>query len=105
MLDFDRIRPAAKVAFEKQLREKVEWLSTRCWATNLRSSFEELNEIIEAGINLGVSGNCRQLTEQEMVGLVTAIKPLRTLKMETEVREILIIALNNAGVDPNIFNK
>ena len=101
--DMTKLHVAAKTAFDKQLRDKVAWISGRCWESNLENHVKELNEIIDAGTKLGVAGESRQLTEQEIKNLVSTIQPLKILKMEAETRAEILDILGKAGVDSTIF--
>ncbi len=103
MLNLDGVRPAAKAAFEKFLTEKVVWISTKCWGINLKSTIDELNEIIGAGMKLGVAENCRRLTEQELAEVFETVHPLKTLKMEAEIQRVLRSVLIEVGVNPELF--
>lgn len=104
MLNNDSIRPVAKAAFEKSLQEKVEFISARCWPQNLRHYTNEINEIIRAGIRLGVADGCRELTEKEITSMIEVIEPLRVLGMSKETKEILVNTLTAcASIKPDIL--
>ena len=105
MKTLDELRPAAKAAFENCLREKVDWVSTKCWKSNLEAHVKELNEILKAGIEFGVGvGPNSMLQENEIRDLTRNLGPLKVLGMVDEMREELICVLNDHGVDPNILN-
>lgn len=95
---------AAELAFKIKLRKKVEWISSdNCWALNLEIHIRDINAILGAGLELGVAGNCRLLTEDETARILATIKPFKTLGMEKEIREELIRVLTVAGVDTKNF--
>lgn len=104
LLNLDSVRPAAKAAFEKVLREKVEWISTRCWPDNLATYLKDLNGIIAAGVTMEVT-TARQFTEKEVLQLADLLSPLRTLDMKKETRLFLIATVCALGVDPAIFEE
>lgn len=104
MLNFDAIRPAAKVAFGKMIREKVDYISNICWGCNLRPRLQEINEILAAASAMDVS-TARTFTEDEIVELAKLLFPLRTLEMKGETRNFLLESVFALGVDRSIFEK
>jgi hypothetical protein len=99
----EKLQATAKAAFEKLLRDKVEFISARCWPVNLKNvGFEEINKLITAAKTLEVT-TARQFTATEIDSLVAEITPLRTLEMEAETRTIVVSALSTLGIDPAIF--
>lgn len=103
MMDLEKIRPVAKMAFENKLRNQLEWVTEKCYPHNLDIAIKDLNEILKAAILLGVGPNA-QLQEYEIKKLVEDLAPLKVLGMKDEIREELIFILNTIGVNPNIFN-
>ena len=70
----------------------------------LEMRLKEIDEIIEAGRQLGVT-NADIITAEEIKQLVADFTPLRVLEMSSEVRVSLIEVLVSKGIDKAIFEK
>lgn len=95
-------RPVIRAAFEKVLREKVEWIARKCWKMNLETHIRQINDVLSSGSELGVS-SARLLTDEEIKELFSTISPLKTLEMDDEIHKILIKAVCELGISPTIF--
>lgn len=102
MLDMVRLRRQSGEAFVAQMRDKVDWVSNQCWPANLELNLKEINELIVAGVKLGVC-QAKIFSAEEITEMVSDLSSLRTLEMKAEAREYLISALAKKGVDPRIF--
>lgn len=98
-MDAAKLQAQAKTAFEKSLKEKIDFLADRCWPEKLDPCLQELNVIFRAGKALGVTtvtdlGNVEELAR--------TLHPYRVLNMGSAVREILTEELTkNYGLDPS----
>lgn len=96
---FLTIEEVAKKAFNKGIREQIEWLSDKVWLCNIPSDVVKINEMICAAQFLkGIGTDVRELSEEEVAELVTTLTALRTLKMKDQIRELLTVTLFKCGI-------
>lgn len=104
MLNVMELRKTAEEAFVAQMRDKVVFLTEKCWVIHIGSWLKEINDIIEAGKKMGVT-SAETFTPDEMAEMVADLTPLRTLEMKTTARIHVVSFLAKKGVDPQIFGQ
>ncbi len=101
-LNIEALKEKSTTAFMFTMQDKVRFICTQAWESNLPTYLRRLNETIDAGRKLGVT-TAEFLTEDEITSLATDLGPLRQLEMNDEVRALLLSFLQGKGLDLKIF--
>jgi len=96
------LKERAKAQFAKVVKEKVDWIAARCWPCNIAVNLKEMNNIIEAGQKMEVT-TAIIFNEEEIKKLVEDFTPLRTLKMDADIKALLIRTLEDKGIHHEVF--
>jgi len=100
---FTKLQQAAKAAFIKEVGKQVKWLAEDCWPNNLEYNLAKLDLTVEAARSFEVTA-LEQLTEAETKELVKVLKPMRTLEMKEQAREIIVSLLEKKGLEKEVFH-
>jgi len=103
MLDKEALKESARKAFVEKVREKVIFISNDCWASKVENALTELNEIIAAGKEMGVTYTT-PMSDPEKKEAVKDLNTLLTLGMKLEARYYVIDLLKSHGIDSDQEN-